>query len=151
MFCRTCESPSAVCYSENGQPNRSAIEWLHSGWSAYVITVSPVPGKNAWLLINTIHRTGSFKYTVRPIGNYIIAFVDRSLVVFAYSNRTIFAKQNWVGFNVLNNKWVDIIPNIRYNTIYQLNLGLSLLFITKYDQQKEHCMHSVKNVDTLWW
>ena len=33
--------------NRKGQPNRSAMERPHSGGTAYVITVSPVPGKYA--------------------------------------------------------------------------------------------------------
>ena len=33
MFCRACESPAAVYYIENGQPNRSAkMKWNESGF-----------------------------------------------------------------------------------------------------------------------
>ena len=39
-----------------------------------------------YLLINTTKRTVSFKYTVRAIAIYIIAFVNRSLFVFAYND-----------------------------------------------------------------
>ena len=33
--------------NRKGQPNRGAMERPHSGGTAYVITVSPVPGKYA--------------------------------------------------------------------------------------------------------
>ena len=45
-----------------------------------------------YLLINTMNRTRSFKYTVRIIAIYIITFVDRSLFVFAYNHENNFHK-----------------------------------------------------------
>ena len=39
------KSPAAVHNIEDGQPNRGEMERLQSVRTAYVITVSPVPGK----------------------------------------------------------------------------------------------------------
>ena len=44
------------------------------------------------MLIDTMNRTGSFKYTARTVDNYIIAFVGRSLFVFAYNQANYFRK-----------------------------------------------------------
>ena len=43
------ESTAAVYNIAKIQPNRSEMERPHSGGPVYVITVSPVPGKYAWL------------------------------------------------------------------------------------------------------
>ena len=37
-----------ICGDRRGQPNRSAMERPHSGPTAVVIAVQPVPGKYAW-------------------------------------------------------------------------------------------------------
>ena len=47
MFYRACESQAAVYDNKNGLSNRSAMEKPPSGGIAYVIMVSPVPGKYA--------------------------------------------------------------------------------------------------------
>ena len=39
------ESPTLICGDRRGQPNRSAMERPHSGPTALVIAVQPVPGK----------------------------------------------------------------------------------------------------------
>ena len=49
MFFQACEFPAAVHTIENGQPSWSVMERPHSGGTFYVITVSPIPGKYAWL------------------------------------------------------------------------------------------------------
>ena len=105
---------------------------LHSGGTAYVITVSPVLGRNAslppalaecvqtkkgsprpykiplYLLIKTTNGTRSFKYTVRSIANYIVAFVDSSLFVFAYNHGNSFP-QNGGGAQKLFGKQTAVL------------------------------------------
>ena len=41
--------------NRRGQPNRSAMEGPHPGGTAFLITVSPVPGKYALILIEPPH------------------------------------------------------------------------------------------------
>ena len=110
---------SSVYYIENGQQNQ--VQWKGlilgepptSSWCPLyqvsrlcLITVlitgtSRVRANKKWfitatenltLLINMMNRTGSFKYTVRTIANYIILFVDYSLFVFAYNLANNFRK-----------------------------------------------------------
>ena len=60
--------------------------WVPSRVCANKIWFIPIIENTLYWLINTINCTGSFKYTVRTIANYVIAFVDRFLLVFGYTH-----------------------------------------------------------------
>ena len=70
---------------ENGQPSLITV--------ASKIVFIRVIKNPLYLLINKINLS-SFKYTVRIIAKCIIAFVDRSLLLFAY-NHANYSKKNF--------------------------------------------------------
>ena len=50
-----------ICGDRRGQPNRSAMERPHSGPTAVVIAVQPVPGKYDWYRLCLAQSRGSSK------------------------------------------------------------------------------------------